>query len=142
MIRDARSRVCRKRSGPRSPERSRGATPDLGHVTKIPVEIGDRTLPRVYVSVYHEQALADNKLAALLDPRRTAPLELALADPAALRVLDRKSLLGLAQSVRPGVSDPRVERWIQDAVGANRLLRVLARSAPKRAAARGILSRR
>lgn len=35
--------------------------------------IGDRTLPRVYVSVYDEQALTDNKLAALLDERRTAP---------------------------------------------------------------------
>lgn len=38
-------------------------------------------------------------------------LELALAEPAALRVLDRKSILGLARSVRPGVSDPTVERW-------------------------------
>ncbi|MDE2262750.1 MAG: hypothetical protein KGL45_09520 [Gammaproteobacteria bacterium] len=55
----------------------------------------------------------------------TTRLELALADPAALRVLDRKSLIGLAQSVRPGVSEPTVERWIQDAVGANRLQRVV-----------------
>ena len=51
---------------------------------KIPVQIADRTLPRVYVSVYDEQALADNKLAALIDDRRTAPrdvydLELLLA---------------------------------------------------------------
>lgn len=52
-------------------------------------------------------------------------LELALAEPAALRVLDRKSLMGLAQEVRPGVSEPTVERWIQDAVGANRLQRVV-----------------
>jgi hypothetical protein len=52
-------------------------------------------------------------------------LELALAEPAALRVLDRKSILGLARIVRPGVSDPTVERWIQDAVGANRLQRVV-----------------
>ena len=52
-------------------------------------------------------------------------LELALADPAALRVLDRKALMGLAQTVRPGVSEPTVERWIQDAVGANRLQRVV-----------------
>ena len=35
---------------------------------KIPVQIADRTLPRVYVSVYDEQALADNKLAALSMP--------------------------------------------------------------------------
>ena len=40
---------------------------------KIPVQIADRTLPRVYVSVYDEQALVDNKLAALTDDRRTAP---------------------------------------------------------------------
>jgi hypothetical protein len=51
---------------------------------KIPVQIADRTLPRVYVSVYDEQSLANNKLAALLDDRRTAPrdiydLELLLA---------------------------------------------------------------
>ena len=54
-------------------EVSRRGAPDPGHVVKIPVEISDRTLPRVYVSVYDEQALADNKLAALLDARRTAP---------------------------------------------------------------------
>ncbi len=52
-------------------------------------------------------------------------LELALAEPAALRVLDTKSILGLARIVRPGVSDPTVERWIQDAVSADRLQRVV-----------------
>ena len=62
----------------------RRRAPDLSHVIKVPVQIADRTLPRVYVSVYDEQALADNKLAALLDERRTAPrdiydLELLLA---------------------------------------------------------------
>jgi predicted nucleotidyltransferase component of viral defense system len=65
-------------------EVSRRQTPDPYHVLKIPVQIADRTLPRVYVSVYDEQALADNKLAALIDDRRTAPrdiydLELLLA---------------------------------------------------------------
>jgi predicted nucleotidyltransferase component of viral defense system len=65
-------------------EVSRRQVPDLAHVVKVPVQIADRTLPRVYVSVYDEQALADNKLAALLDERRTAPrdiydLELLLA---------------------------------------------------------------
>jgi predicted nucleotidyltransferase component of viral defense system len=65
-------------------EVSRHHTPDPSHVLKIPVQIADRTLPRVYVSVYDEQALADNKLAALVDDRRTAPrdiydLELLLA---------------------------------------------------------------
>ncbi len=47
-------------------EVSRRRAPDLSHVLKIPIQIADRTLPRVYVSVYDEQALADNKLAALL----------------------------------------------------------------------------
>jgi predicted nucleotidyltransferase component of viral defense system len=65
-------------------EVSRRRAPDLGHVVRVPVQIADRTLPRVYVSVYDEQALADNKLVALLDERRTAPrdiydLELLLA---------------------------------------------------------------
>jgi predicted nucleotidyltransferase component of viral defense system len=57
-------------------EVSRRGTPDLSHVVKIPVQIGDRTLPRVYVSVYDEQALTDSKLAALLDERRTAPRDI------------------------------------------------------------------
>lgn len=65
-------------------EVSRRRAPDLSHVIKVPIQLADRTLPRVYVSVYDEQALADNKLAALLDERRTAPrdiydLELLLA---------------------------------------------------------------
>ncbi|MGH8296180.1 MAG: nucleotidyl transferase AbiEii/AbiGii toxin family protein [Steroidobacteraceae bacterium] len=57
-------------------EVSRRAAPDLSHVVKVPVQVHDRTLPRVYVSVYDEQALADNKLAALLDERRTAPRDI------------------------------------------------------------------
>ena len=65
-------------------EVSRRRAPDLVHVIKVPVQIADRTLPRVYVSVYDEQALTDNKLSAPLDERRTAPrdiydLELLLA---------------------------------------------------------------
>jgi hypothetical protein len=65
-------------------EVSRRRAPDRNHVLKIPVQIADRTLPRVYVSVYDEQSLTDNKLAALVDERRTAPrdiydLELLLA---------------------------------------------------------------
>jgi predicted nucleotidyltransferase component of viral defense system len=65
-------------------EVSRRRAPDPSHVLKIPVQIADRTLPRVYVSVYDGQALVDNKLAALIDDRRTAPrdiydLELLLA---------------------------------------------------------------
>jgi len=65
-------------------EVSRRRSPDISHVVKVPVQVADRTLPRVYVSVYDEQALTDNKLVALLDERRTAPrdiydLELLLA---------------------------------------------------------------
>ncbi len=65
-------------------EVSRRRAPDLSHVAKVPVQVTDRTLPRVFVSVYDEQALTDNKLFALLDDRRTAPrdiydLELLLA---------------------------------------------------------------
>src|ERR1700726_5026271 len=67
-----------------SVEVSRRQTPDPNHVLKVPVQIADRTLPRVYVSVYDEQALVDHKFAALVDERRTAPrdiydLELLLA---------------------------------------------------------------
>jgi len=57
-------------------EVSRRGIPDLTHVVKVPVQIGDRTLPRVYVSVYDEQALTDNKLVALLDERRIAPRDI------------------------------------------------------------------
>jgi predicted nucleotidyltransferase component of viral defense system len=57
-------------------EISRREAPDPSHVVKIPVQLTDRTLPRVYVSVYDEQALVDNKLAALLDDRRTAPRDI------------------------------------------------------------------
>lgn len=57
-------------------EVSRRGAPDVSHIVKIPIQLGDRTLPRVYVSVYDEQALADNKLAALLDERRTAPRDI------------------------------------------------------------------
>lgn len=85
-------------------EVSRRRAPDLSHVVRVPVQIADRTLPRVYVSVYDEQALADNKLAALLDERRTAPrdiydLEILLARgvcPSAQaieRVADRNTLV-------------------------------------------------
>ncbi len=78
---------CRSSAGEQlnlTVEVSRRRAPDLVHVIKVPVQIADRTLPRVYVSVYNEQALTDNKLSALLDDRRTAPrdiydLELLLA---------------------------------------------------------------
>jgi hypothetical protein len=57
-------------------EVSRRRAPDVSHVLKIPIQIADRTLPRVYVSVYDEQALTDHKLRALLDERRTAPRDI------------------------------------------------------------------
>jgi len=52
-------------------------------------------------------------------------LELALAEPGALRVLDSASILQLAQKVRQNISKPSVERWIREAVAANRLRRVV-----------------
>ena len=88
-------------------EVSRRRTPDPNHVLKIPVQIADRTLPRVYVSVYDEQSLADNKLAALIDDRRTAPrdiydLELLLARgvvPSAAAVENMGGLVTLMKRV-------------------------------------------
>lgn len=110
--------------------------PDPNHVVKIPVQIEDRTLPRVYVNVYDEQALADHKLAALMQrvadkldlkrvPHWTTRLELALAEPGTLRVLDTASIVRVARDVRRDISKPSVERWIPDAVAANRLQRVV-----------------
>lgn len=58
-------------------------------------------------------------------PHWTTRLELALAEPGALRVLDKLSIVRLANDVQPGVSEPTVERWIQEAVSANRLRRVV-----------------
>jgi hypothetical protein len=58
-------------------------------------------------------------------PHWTTRLELLLADPNALRVLDKPSIVRLARDVVPQSSEPTVERWIQDSVGANRLRRVV-----------------
>src|SRR5882757_9563130 len=58
-------------------------------------------------------------------PHWTTRLELALADPNALRVLDKSSIVRAARDVRSSVSDPTVERWIQEAVSAKRLRRVV-----------------
>ena len=52
-------------------------------------------------------------------------LELLLAEPTALRVLDTASIIQLARNVRRDISKPSVDRWIQEAVSANRLLRVV-----------------
>src|ERR1700681_916114 len=52
-------------------------------------------------------------------------LELVLAEPSALRVLDTPSIIQLAKNVRQDISKPSVERWIHEAVAANRLRRVV-----------------
>jgi hypothetical protein len=52
-------------------------------------------------------------------------LELVLAEPGALRVIDTASIIRLAKDVRQDISKPSVERWIQEAVAANRLQRVV-----------------
>lgn len=52
-------------------------------------------------------------------------LELVLAEPSALRVLDTASVIQLAKNVRRDISRPSVERWIQEAAAANRLQRVV-----------------
>ena len=58
-------------------------------------------------------------------PHWTTRLELALAEVGALRVLDTASIVRVAKDVRRDISRPSVERWIQEAVAANRLQRVV-----------------
>jgi hypothetical protein len=58
-------------------------------------------------------------------PHWTTRLELALASPTALRVLDKTSIVRLARDARSDVSESTVERWIQEAVSAHRLQRVV-----------------
>jgi hypothetical protein len=58
-------------------------------------------------------------------PHWSTRLELLLAEPSALRVLDTASIIQLARNVRQDISKPSVERWIQEAVAANRLQRVV-----------------
>jgi hypothetical protein len=58
-------------------------------------------------------------------PHWSTRLELALAEPSALRVLDTASIIQVAGNVHRDVSRPSVERWIQEAVAANRLQRVV-----------------
>lgn len=56
--------------------------------------------------------------------RWTTRLELALAEPTALRVLDKRSIVRLATGAQPDISEPSVERWIHEATYAGRLQRV------------------
>ena len=58
-------------------------------------------------------------------PHWSTRLELVLAEPGALRVLDTASIIQVAKIVRGDISKPSVERWIQEAVAANRLQRVV-----------------
>jgi hypothetical protein len=58
-------------------------------------------------------------------PHWSTHLELVLAEPSALRVLDTASIIQVAKNVRRDISKPSVERWIQEAVAANRLQRVV-----------------
>ncbi len=58
-------------------------------------------------------------------PHWTTRLELALGKPAALRVLDKRSIVRVARDVQPDISEPTVERWIQEAISAGRLQRVV-----------------
>ena len=58
----------------------------------------------------------------VIPPRLEDASRLALAEPTALRVLDRKSILGLARIVRPGVSDRQWSdgfkmRWVRIGCG-------------------------
>ena len=53
-------------------------------------------------------------------PHWTTRLELALGEPTALRVLDKRSIVGLATDVQSDISEPAVERWIQEAISAGR----------------------
>jgi hypothetical protein len=58
-------------------------------------------------------------------PHWSTRLELLLAEPGALRVLNTASIVQVAKNVRLSISKPSVERWIQEAVAANRLQRVV-----------------
>ena len=58
-------------------------------------------------------------------PHWSTRLELVLAEPSALRVVDTASIIEVAKNVRREISKPSVERWIQEAVAANRLQRVV-----------------
>jgi hypothetical protein len=58
-------------------------------------------------------------------PHWSTRLELVLAEPGALRVLDTASIIQVAKNVRRDTSKASVERWIQEAVAANRLQRVV-----------------
>jgi hypothetical protein len=55
----------------------------------------------------------------------TAQLELELAKPQSLRVLDKPSFARLARGGRPALSNPTIDRWIRDSITAGGLQRVV-----------------
>jgi hypothetical protein len=57
-------------------------------------------------------------------------MELVLAEPSALRVLDTAPIIQVAKLVCRDISKPSLERWIRKAVAANRLQRVVRGRGP------------
>jgi hypothetical protein len=57
--------------------------------------------------------------------RWSTRLELELAKPQSLRVLDKASIARVARQLQPGLSNPTIDRWISDAIAAGRLQRVV-----------------
>jgi hypothetical protein len=55
----------------------------------------------------------------------TTRLELELAKPQSLRVLDKASVVRLARGVRSDLSNPTIDRWIREAIDSGRLQRVV-----------------
>jgi len=55
----------------------------------------------------------------------TTQLELELAKPQSLRVLDKASVARLARGVHPGLSNPTIDRWIRESITSARLQRVV-----------------
>jgi len=55
----------------------------------------------------------------------TTQLELELAKPQVLRVLDKASVARLARGIQPGLSNPTIDRWIRESIAAGRLQRVV-----------------
>jgi predicted nucleotidyltransferase component of viral defense system len=89
-------------------EVSRRTRPDPRHIVSIPIQVSDLTLPRVYVTVYDDHALAGQKLSAIIDERRTAvrdlyDLELLLARGVCPSALVIESVGG-AEFVSKGVA--------------------------------------
>jgi hypothetical protein len=55
----------------------------------------------------------------------TTRLEMELAKPQALRVLDKSSVARLAREVQATLSNPTIDRWIRESIAGGRLQRVV-----------------